>query len=144
MVFNRKERDPKYQLYGKATIWQGTHVPKMGDKIDQALLEHALTERIGRSLFLSRVFPIRLVGYCWDKEDDKSNRHFGVIFEVTIDNDHTIADLRKKEFRAGRGHGLAGGFIPLDKLSERETNLESWSRAILTGLYRLGDRSAQK
>lgn len=24
-IFERKERDPKYRLYGKNTIWQGTH-----------------------------------------------------------------------------------------------------------------------
>jgi hypothetical protein len=28
-LFERKERDPKYALYGKSTIWQGAHVPTL-------------------------------------------------------------------------------------------------------------------
>jgi len=135
-VFQRKELDPKYQLYGKATIWQGSHVAKREGKAGLALLEGALMERITRSLFLSRVFPLKIVGYCWDAKDEKSNHHFGVIFRVSIDNDHTATDLRKKEFRTGRGHSLAGGFMPWKELStgEMKLNLESWSMAILHGV----------
>ena len=76
------------------------------------------------------------MGYCWEPDNEKSNRHFGVIFKVEIDNDHTAADLRKKEFRHGRGHGLAGRFVSWRSLKSKEIepNLEAWSIAILGGI----------
>jgi len=132
-LFQRKERDPKYRLYGKATIWQGTHVPTQTGKQGLDLLKVTLVERITRSLFLSRQFKVEPIGYCWDAEDENSSPHFGVIFRVNIDNDFMAADLRRKEFRKGRGHGLAGSFVDWEKLRsmEAEVNLESWSLAIL-------------
>jgi predicted NUDIX family phosphoesterase len=135
-LFERKERDPKYSLYGKATIWQGAHVPRVTAKGGEELLQSALLDRISRSLFLSRTFPVDLVGYCWEPNNEKSNRHFGVIFKVDIDNDVTAADLRKKEFRHGRGHGLAGRFVSWKSLTSKaiEPNLEAWSVSILGGV----------
>jgi predicted NUDIX family phosphoesterase len=144
-LFERKERDPKYRLYGRTTIWQGCHVAKQADKEGLDLLKGALLERITRSLYLSRIFPIEFEGYCWDPNDEKSNRHFGVIFRVTINNDHTATDLRKKEFRTGRGHGLAGGFVSSNDLSSAgvRANLETWSLAILNGMH-MQDLSGQE
>jgi predicted NUDIX family phosphoesterase len=81
-LFERKERDPKYRLYGKAVIWQGTHVPWRNGPAELGLIKNALVERITRSLFLSREFPTELVGYCWDAEHTNSSPHFGVIFRV--------------------------------------------------------------
>jgi predicted NUDIX family phosphoesterase len=132
-LFERKERDPKYRLYGKAVIWQGTHVPWRNGPAELGLIKNALVERITRSLFLSREFPTELVGYCWDAEDRNSSPHFGVIFRVNIDNDAMAADLQKKEFRQGRGHGLTGRFVTWDTLSDEDVqkSLESWSKAIL-------------
>ncbi len=135
-LFERKERDPKYRLYGKLTVWQGCHVPTQGGKSGMELLQSALLERISRSLFLSRIFPVKLEGYCWDPTIENSKRHFGVMFSVTINNDHTATDLRKKEFRKGRGHDVSGSFIGMGELasSDAHSNLESWSQACLRGL----------
>jgi predicted NUDIX family phosphoesterase len=135
-LFERKERDPKYRLYGKATMWQGTHVAKQDGSQGVDLLKVSLLDRIARSLFLSRSFPVELVGYCWDREDPISSRHFGVIFHVQIDNDHTAINLRRKEFRSKRGHGFAGNFVSWNNLrsSQIEPTLETWSLAILRGL----------
>jgi len=135
-LFQRKETDPKYRLYGKTTIWQGCHVAKQEGMSIPELLETALRERVSRSLFLSRVFPTDTIGYCWDREDPKGSRHFGVIYRIHIDNPHTAVDLRKKEFRKQRGHGLIGQFADLQQLvaSRDELSLETWSRAILETL----------
>jgi predicted NUDIX family phosphoesterase len=131
-LFERKEADPKYQLHGKTTIWQGCHVTsREGDILD--VLKNNLADRLSRLLFLSRVFPIQPVGICWDPEEPRSSAHLGVIFEVDINNIHTAADLKKKEFRKGRGHGLRGQFVGGEELraQQDEMSLESWSRAIL-------------
>lgn len=135
-VFQRKERDPKYRLYGKATIWQGTHVATQSGKHGLDLIKGALVDRITRSLFLSREFRVDPIGYCWNPEDETSNHHFGIMFRVNIDNDHMATDLRKKEFRKGRGHGLAGSFVSWETLQSEEAkgNLETWSLAILKNL----------
>jgi predicted NUDIX family phosphoesterase len=133
-LFERKERDPKYRLYGKLTVWQGTHVSCRGRPLDIGLIRAAVVERIMRALFLSREFQTRLVGYCWDAANEQSSPHFGVMFSVDIDNEHMATDLRKKEFRQGRGHGLAGSFVTWETLlSDKEAQgaLESWSLAIL-------------
>ena len=138
-VFERKERDPKYVLYGKMTIWQGCHVAKQEGLGGEELLKSALLQRITRSLFLSRMFSLDFIEYCWDSDDEKSNRHMGVMFRVKIENDHTAVDLRKKEFRTARGHALAGGFMDFAKLTSEELipHLESWSAAILCGTENL-------
>lgn len=131
-VFERKERDPKYNLYGKATIWQGAHVlPRGGES--EAIMRDAIMERISRSLFLSRSFAAEFRGYCWDPQNHERNPHFGAVFRVHIDNPHTATDLRKKEFRRGRGHGLAGKFVNWDELSgsAADASLEDWSQTIL-------------
>lgn len=132
-LFQRKETDPKYRLYGKTTIWQGCHVMKQEGMSIPELLETALRERVSRSLFLSRVFPTDNLGYCWDREDPKGSRHFGVVYRIRIDNPHTAVDLKKKEFRKQRSHGLIGQFADLQQLaaSRDELSLETWSRAIL-------------
>jgi predicted NUDIX family phosphoesterase len=133
-LFERKERDPKYRLFGRATIWQGTHVPCRSGPIGLGLIKTALVDRITRSLFLSREFQVDLVGYCWDAKDEKSSPHFGVIFRVDIDNEHMATDLRKKEFRQVRGRGLAGSFVDWETLSSNKAlreSLESWSLAIV-------------
>jgi hypothetical protein len=46
------------------------------------------------------------------------------------------ADLRKKEFRRQRGHGLMGQFVPVAELVARQDdlNLESWSQTILNNV----------
>ncbi|QGZ93204.1 hypothetical protein [Terricaulis silvestris] len=136
-IFQRKENDPKSKLFGKATVWQGTHVSKVDGQSGEPLLKAALLDRLMRSLFLSREFATNVKGYCWDPDEPHSSKHFGVIFQVEIDNVHTATDLRKKEFRRarGRGHDLTGRFTSWDELDARveELALESWSRAILKG-----------
>ncbi len=101
-VFQRKESDPKYRLYGKSTLWEGCHVSKREGLGLPDVLKTALLERVSRSLFLSRVFPIQALGYCWDRDDAKSSRHLGIVYRIDIDNPNTATDLRKKEFRRGR------------------------------------------
>lgn len=138
-LFQRKETDPKYRLYGKATIWQGCHVSeRKGEKIPEGL-KSVLQERISRSLFLSRVFPVEALGYCWDRDDPLSSQHFGLIHRIHIDNPHTAIDLKKKEFRKRRGHGLIGTFesIPDIRKNLEKLQLESWSRSIIMSLREL-------
>lgn len=135
-LLRRKDTDPKYRLYGRATIWHGCHVSRREEYRIAELLEAALLARVSRSLFLSRVFPIESLGYCWDRDDEISSRHFGMVYRIQINNPHTAADLKKKEFRKQRGHGLTGQFLDWKQLSDNEvqTMLESWSQAILRGI----------
>lgn len=135
-LFQRKERDPKYRLYGKTTIWQGCHVPKREGVRVTDLIQEALLERVSQSLFLSRVFPVDALGYCWDRDDQNSSRHFGIVHRIEINNPHTAVDLKKKEFRKQRGHGWIGQFDTWQELVENrdELGLESWSKTILSGV----------
>jgi len=132
-LFQRKETDPKYQLYGKRTVWQGCHALKQPKITLPNLLMSALRERISRELFVSRSFPTQPVGYCWDKDNETSSHHFGVVYTITIDNPDTAIDLKKKQFRKRRGHDLSGQFVDVQTLTANrsELNLESWSHTIL-------------
>jgi len=132
-VFQRKETDSKYRLYGKTTVLEATHTVKDGQLNGVELLENALFTRVARSLFLGRHFPMKLIGYCWDREDVNSRRHFAMVFQVEIDSENTADDLKKKEFRRWRGPSRAGEFLSWSELKEKsdELNLEPWSLAIL-------------
>lgn len=138
-LFRRKETDVKYRLYGRATIWRGCHVAKTSQGQLPTQLENALLERITHSLFLSRVFQLENVGYCWDKGDEKSEQHFGVVYRIDVDNPHAALDLHKKEFRQQRGHGLTGQFLKWSEVSSDQVrgSLEKWSQAILDGIGQL-------
>lgn len=135
-VFRRKETDIKSRLYGRATIWRGCHVAKTSQGQLPAQLQEALLKRITHSLFLSRVFQMENVGYCWDRGDAESAQHFGVVYRIDIDNPHTALDLHKKEFRQQRGHGLTGQFLKWSDVSSDQVrgSLEKWSQAILDGI----------
>jgi predicted NUDIX family phosphoesterase len=132
-LFQRREADPKYRLYGKTTVWQGAHVQKETGKDFSDLLRETLQTRLSRNLFLSRVFQTNELGYCWDAKDPISSRHLGMMYSVTIDNPHTAADLRKKAFKRKRGHSLVGEFVPWEELKKRgdDLNLEPWSQTLL-------------
>lgn len=132
-LFRRKESDPKSKLFGTTTLWQGCHTSKRDGLGMPDLLRSALSERISRTLFLSRVFPIEPIGYCWERNDEHSSRHFGVVYRIKVDNAATAIDLRKKEFRRQRGHGLSGQFYDWGSLASKqnELNLEPWSRTII-------------
>lgn len=132
-IFQRKETDSKYRLYGKTTILEATHTPKRDGLEGVPLLEDALLSRVARSLFLGRPFPMKLIGYCWHREDENSRRHFAMVFQVDIDSENTAEDLKKKEFRRWRGPSRAGEFLSWEELKEKasELNLEPWSLAIL-------------
>ena len=132
-LFRRKESDPKSKLFGTTTLWQGCHTPKRDGIKMTDLLKGALSERIMRALFLSRVFPVEPIGYCWEKDDAHSAKHFGVVYRIRVDNAATAVDLRKKEFRRQRGHGLSGEFHDWQSLGLKrdELNLEPWSRTIV-------------
>ena len=123
-LFQRKEADPKYRLYGKATIWQGCHVTKGEGTSIPELLKSTLQERVSGSLFVSRVFAAEPAAYCWDRDDAKSSRHFGLVYKISIDNPHTAMDLKKKEFRKKRGHGLIGESVDLGDLIGHEGRTE--------------------
>ena len=137
-IFQRKEQDPKYRLYGRTTIFQAAHVARKAALAGQGLLSRPSKIRIMRSLFLSRMFELQPVGYCWDKEDAASKRHFGLVFRVEIDNEHTARDLRRKELKKQRGPSLAGEFVGWNDLSSKsqELRLEPWS---LSALHNLKD-----
>jgi predicted NUDIX family phosphoesterase len=135
-VFERRDADPKYRLYGKATVLQGSHVWKREGAGIPERLELALLEKLSESLFLSRVFPTEAIGFCWDKDDEISRRHFGVVYRVKIDNPHTALNLQRKEFRKRRGHGFTGQFQDFEQVltPEVQNMLESWSHAVLFGV----------
>lgn len=131
-LFQRTDADPKSKLHGRTTIWHGTHVAQQGGLSGLPVLEIALNDRLTRSLFLSRQSKRKLKGCCWDRSNEKSNKHLGMMFNVTVDNE-TANDLRKKQFRHGRGYDLAGKFISWEDLEELrgEVSLEPWSGSIL-------------
>jgi len=132
-LFRRKESDPKYLLYGKTTIWQGCHIESEKNGSVGDLLRRSLQHRLSRSLFLSRTFSTEPLGFCWEDDNEKSSRHFGMMFTMLIDNPYTAADLRKKAFRRKRGPSLVGEFVTWEELAKQaeDLNLEAWSRAIL-------------
>ena len=139
-LFQRQDRNPKSRLYGKATIWQGCHVTRPADQErSMSKVLAALEFRIAQSLFISRKFHSRFVGYTWDASETGDGRHLGLIYLMEIENRELADSLRKKEFRRSRGHSLAGGFRRIDELesSMDEVDLEPWSRTILSNCQEL-------
>jgi predicted NUDIX family phosphoesterase len=131
-VFERKSKDPKAELYGKNSIWQGAHVP-WRDETPEKVITNAIFTKLKNKLFLSREFGLRYLGYAWNRNNLHSSKHLGLLYELSIDSDSVAADLRSKEFRSGRGHGLSGRFLSVAdvKAKSEELQLEPWSAAAL-------------
>ncbi len=131
-LFERKETDPKSHLFGKHTIWKGCHVSKKEELTISDMMKTALLNRISRELFLSQIFPMKALGYCWDVNNKDSNKHLGIIYQIEIDNEHIVLDLKRKEFRKMRGYGFTGWLADPKELWNQDisTSLESWSLTI--------------
>src|SRR5436190_9583066 len=108
----------------------------MDSEINKMCQQKITTVMLMRSLFLSRIFELLPIGYCWDKAEAASSRHFALVFQVEIDNEYTARDLRRKELKKRRGPSLAGEFIGWDELNSRsdELSLEQWSLSALSNL----------
>ena len=133
-LFKRHEENPKSELYGTFTIWQGCHVerPPDGNRSQDAILA-ALQNRIAQSLFISKQLDSRYVGYTWDPSSTRDGKHLGLIFRLDIENPELAESLKKKEFRRSRGHNLAGELTKIEELASNMdgVGLEPWSRAVL-------------
>ena len=133
-LFQRQDRNPKSQLYGKFTIWQGCHAvrPADGQSLMSTVLA-ALEARIAQSLFISQKLHSRFVGYTWDDSEKGDGRHLGRIYRMDIKSRELAESLKEKEFRRSRGQSLAGDFREIENLrsSMDDVDLEPWSRAIL-------------
>ena len=135
LLFQRHDRNPKYRLYGKSTIWQGCHVKRpLDEKTPRAAALAALEGRVSRRLFITRQLKSRPVGYAWDSFTQGNSRHLGLIFQLEIEGGDLADSLEEKEFRRGRGHDLTGRFKRVEELraSADELDLEPWSKQILS------------
>lgn len=133
-VFERQDRNPKSNLYGKSTIWQGCHVVcPVDERRSLSAARKALQARIAQSLFITRQLVSRFVGYAWDDSGKGDGRHLGLIFRLEVDSQELAESLRKKQFRRGRGHSLLGDFSEIGELvsSMDKVDLEPWSRSVL-------------
>ncbi len=102
-IFERHERDPKFKLYGRMALWKGCHAHTMPQHLSSDALGNEMLDRIADEMFLSRRFPYQPIGYAWDQGDEKSSKHLGVAFAVTIDSDDAANGIHSKEFRKVRG-----------------------------------------
>jgi predicted NUDIX family phosphoesterase len=123
-IFERPDKDKKSSLYGKRTLWHGSHVSEKTGQPFQRIVSTGM-DRVNESLFLGRSLTLVPVGYCW--RDDEN--HLGIMLRLRIENDLTAKDLEKKEFRRSRGLGLSGKLIEWMKLqiNEASYDLEPWS-----------------
>jgi len=137
-TFQREETDPKYHLYGKATIWQGGHVARAKAGTAKVDYNSILGDRLKEKLFLSRRFDTEILGYAWDRGTPQSSKHFGLIHRIDINDTAVAQDLENKAFRKGRGHDVIGKFVSPLALRKRTANghddLESWSQTVLSNL----------
>lgn len=141
-LFQRHDKNPKSNLYGKSTIWQGCHVERPDDgQRSICSVQSALEARIAQSLFISRKLNGHFVGYTWTDSTTGDGQHLGLIFPMTIKSPELAESLKKKEFRRSRGHNLTGDFRDIEELrtSMDEVDLEPWSRSVLTDF---GERMA--
>ncbi len=133
-LFQRHDRNPKSNLYGKSTIWQGCHVQRSADgQVSLHTVLAALQARVAQSLFITRQLSSNFVGYTWDDSEKGDGRHLGLIYRLDIETPELAESLKEKEFHRSRGHSLAGDFREVAELKSNmeEVDLEPWSRAIL-------------
>jgi len=132
-LFQRKDKDPKNDMYGKFTTWIGSHVRPSTNDVGCEVILRALRTKMRSHLHMNQFFYTHFVGHCYTADTSESRKHLGLIFLIDVDNEATVFDLTSKEFRRGREHNLAGTFVRVSDLqdSDLQNQMEPWSRALL-------------
>jgi predicted NUDIX family phosphoesterase len=104
LLFERTEKDPKVELHGRSTIWQGAHVANTETSLD-AIIENALFSKLRDKLFINRRFPVTLLGYAWDHSTPEKRKHMGLFYKLAIDSEGVAADFGKRRSGAVVGIG---------------------------------------
>lgn len=126
-VYERLKGAGETRLHNKLSLGVGGHMNLDENQSFHHLLIDNLTREIEEELILSgeEIHEMDIIGLINDDSDEVGKVHIGVLVILNV-NDDTQVEVRETE-------ELAGEFVPLEKLKEKETyeRLENWSKIVV-------------
>ncbi|PEN61580.1 hypothetical protein [Bacillus wiedmannii] len=126
-VYERLKGAGETRLHNKLSLGVGGHMNPVEDPSFSHLLIDNLKREIKEELIISgeEITELEIIGIINDDSDDVGKVHIGILVILNI-NEGTQVEVRETE-------ELAGEFIPLEKLKDKETyeRLENWSKIVV-------------
>jgi len=119
-LFRRTDRGGDPRLHHRYAIGVGGHVNARdaGDPIESGLRRELVEE-----LEFTAPWEAQLVAVLNDESTPVSRVHFGLVYEVRTEGDVRVREVQR----------LVGGFVPVERLRDYYSGMESWSQRVVEG-----------
>ncbi|MEK5205191.1 hypothetical protein NST55_28525 [Bacillus sp. FSL R10-2789] len=126
-MYERLKGAGETRLHNKLSLGVGGHMNDIpGARNFNSMLAENLLREVEEELIVDEgQFDVKEIGLINDDSDEVGKVHLGILLTIEISENQNI-EVREKE-------ELAGSFIPLEKLKEKETyeRLENWSKIVV-------------
>jgi predicted NUDIX family phosphoesterase len=117
--YKRTVKAGEQRLRDKYSLGIGGHINPIDSGKESNLLTESMEREFNEEIEYSGGKEIKLLGYINDDLGAVERVHFGVVFEVKLNNSN--AKLREKELDEGV-------FLTLEEIQKKYENLESWGK----------------
>lgn len=136
-VTKRTDKQTEIRLHGKASIGVGGHVGEFSDSMDlyDNILFGAIRELneelygVNIETLMSSHTNLKLVGFVNYDADEVGQVHFGLVFHLLVE------DIMVPEISVRETDNMIGEWMPINAALMID-NYETWSRALLDGIWR--------
>jgi len=111
------------RLHNKYSIGIGGHINPVKDKpAIEDIIQSGLERELHEELEVSTPYRHKLIGYLNDDTNSVGQVHFGLVFQVMVDDENGVA-VAEKDLMVGK-------FVNIKEIEKHFSLLESWSQII--------------
>ena len=111
------------RLHNKYSIGIGGHINPVKDKSAiKDIIQSGLERELHEELEVSTPYRHKLIGYLNDDTNSVGQVHFGLVFQVMVDDENGVA-VAEKDLMVGK-------FINIKEIEKHFSLLESWSQIV--------------
>jgi predicted NUDIX family phosphoesterase len=129
-LVQRLSTQTEKRLHNKYSIGIGGHINPVRDKsaIDN-IVKSGLERELHEELKVSTPYDYKLVGYLNDDTNSVGQVHFGLVYEVMV-NDENGVEVAEKDLMVGR-------FVNSNEIEKHFSLLETWSQIVYKDFVKL-------
>ena len=121
-MFRRLNKQTEARLHNKCSLGVGGHMNPYGDKINIDYLHHELEREMHEEVKLGEsceIVDMKPVGFINDDLSDVGKVHLGVLYHITVSNNHIKINETEK---------MTGEWVAISDLAKYYSNMETWSQ----------------
>lgn len=119
------------RLHNKYSIGIGGHINPVAAKDDspaEDIIKSGLERELHEELEVSTPYQYKLVGYLNDDTNSVGQVHFGLVFQVMV-NDENGVKVAEKDLMVGK-------FVSIKEIEKQFSLLESWSQIVYSNFVK--------